>query len=177
MEQYIKKYTSYSILTSLILIILSIFLISNPNQFLNIVMTIFSIILILSGIIQVIGYFRSPAELKAFSIKLILGIIIIVLGIFLLLNSSMVNTIITAIIGGWMVIQSIIKIQIAFNLREYANSNWKAICILSIITLLLGILIIINPFGAIETIGRIAGIMLLVSEIINLIESIFMLRL
>ena len=176
MEEYIKKYSRYTILLSLALILLSIFLIAKPLESLNAIMIVIGIVLIISGIIQLISYFTSPKELKAFSFKLILGIISIILGIIVIVNTSAINTILTGVIGAWMIIQSIIKLQIAFNLKELANSNWKAIVLLSLLTLILGILIIFNPFGAIITIGRIYGIMLLISEIINLFESIFILR-
>lgn len=176
MEIYIKKYSKYTIIISLALIILSIFLIAKPLESLNAIMTIIGIILIISGIIQLITYFTSSKELKAFSFKLILGISSIILGIIIIVNTSAINSILTGVIGAWIIIQSIIKLQIAFNLKELANSNWKAITILSIITLIVGIFIVFNPFGAIITIGRISGIMLLSTEIINLFESIFMLK-
>ncbi len=176
MELYVKKYSKYSILVSLALILLSILLIAKPTEFLNAIMIIFGIIVGISGIIQIIQYFCSPKEFKAFSFKLIIGIIMIIFSIIVIVNSKTINILITSIIGVWMIVQSIIKLQIALNLREIANNNWKAICILSIITLLLGVLIIINPFTTLATVGRISGIMLLISEIVNLFESIFMLR-
>ena len=176
MENYIKQYSKYNILVSLALIILSIFLIVKPLESLNTIMVIIGIVLIIAGIVQLISFFSIEKELRAFSIKLILGIISIILGIIVIVNTNSINAILTGVIGAWMILHSIIKLQIAFNLRELANSNWKAIALLSIITLLLGVLIIFNPFGTIITIGRISGIMLLISEAINLFESIFMLR-
>ena len=177
MEDYIKRYSKYTVLLSLVLIIMSIFLIAKPEEFLNTIMILIGILLIVSGIIQIISYFSSPKELKAFSLKLLLGFISIILGIIVIVNTSLINTILTGIIGAWIIIQSIIKLQIAINLKEMANNNWKAVVILSILTLILGIIIIFNPFGAIIAIGRISGITLLVSECINLFESIFMLKL
>lgn len=177
MENYIKQYTKYTILISLALIILSILLITRPLESLNAIMIVIGVIIILIGIIQLISYFSSPKELKAFSFKLITGIVSIILGVIVIVNATAISAVITGVIGAWMVVQSIIKLQIAFNLKEYANSNWKAIAILSIITLILGIVIIFNPFGTIIAIGKISGIMLLISETINLFESIFMLKL
>ena len=41
--------------------------------------------------------------------------------------------------------------------------------------IILGVVLIINPFASMITITTLAGIMLLVSEIVSLIESIYLL--
>ena len=177
MEETIKKYSRYTILISLILIIISIFLIAKPSESLSAITIIIGAVITISGIVELISYFTSPKELKAFSLKLIIGVVLLALGIIVIVNASTINALFTAIIGIWIVIESIIKLQIAFNLRDLANSNWKVLVILSIITILVGVLIILNPFGTIVAVGRISGIMLLISEVINLFESIFMIKL
>ena len=57
MEDYIKRYSKYTVLLSLVLIIMSIFLIAKPEEFLNTIMILIGILLIVSGIIQIISYF------------------------------------------------------------------------------------------------------------------------
>lgn len=175
-ENQIKKYNGQSILISVILIMLSILLIIKPETFISIIMITLGIISVVSGIIQIILYFKSSTEIKAFSPKLIFGLISIIFGIILIFLPKLILGFIVYIIALWIILQSIIKIQIAINLKQFANSSWKIMLILSIITLLLGIFLLFNPFGFLQNFISIYGIFLLISEIINLFESIFMIK-
>lgn len=176
MENYIKKYNRYNILISLALIILSIFLIKDPTTSLNTITIIIGVIVGITGLVELITYFTSPQEIKAFSLKLIVGVITTILGVVIIINAQTINTILTWVIGAWIIIESIIKLQIAFNLKGISNSNWKIIVIFSIITFIIGLVIILNPFATLITVGKICGIMLLTSEILNIFESLFIFR-
>ena len=48
--------------------------------------------------------------------------------------------------------------------------------LLSVLTFILGIVIVINPFQAMEAVVSICGGFLLVSEIINIFETVYMMR-
>lgn len=176
MEGYIKKYNRYNILISLALIILSIFLIKNPTVSLNTITIIIGVIVEITGLVELITYFTSPQEIKAFSLKLIIGVITTILGVVIIINAQTINTILTWVIGAWIIIESIIKLQIAFNLKGLSNANWKFVVTFSIITFLIGLVIILNPFATLITVGKICGIMLLISEILNIFESMFILK-
>lgn len=175
-ENQIKKYSGQSLLTSAILIVLSIFLIIKPDTFISIIMIILGVVSLISGIIQIVLYFKSSKEVKAFSVKLILGLVSIIFGLILIFSPKLILGFIVYIIGLWIILQSIIKFQIAINLKQFVNSSWKIMLILSIITLILGIILLFNPFGSLQNFISIYGIFLLISEIINLFESIFMVK-
>ena len=175
MEIYIKKYNRYNILISLALIILSIFLIVDPTTSLNTITIIIGVIVGITGLVELITYFTSPQEVKAFSLKLIVGVITTILGVVIIINAQTINTILTWVIGAWIIIESIIKLQIAFSLKDLSNTNWKIVVIFSIITFIIGLVIILNPFASLMAVGKICGIMLLISEIINVFESTFIL--
>ena len=49
------------------------------------------------------------------------------------------------------------------------------ILLLAILMIILGVVLIINPFTSMITITTLAGIMLLISEVVSLIESIYLL--
>ena len=176
MENYIKKYNRYNILISLALIILSIFLIADPTTSLNTITIIIGVIVGITGLVELITYFTSPQEVKAFSLKLIVGVITTILGVVIIINAQTINTILSWVIGAWIIIESIIKLQIAFSLKDLSNTSWKTVVIFSIITFIIGLVIILNPFATLMAVGKICGIMLLISEILNVFESTFILR-
>lgn len=176
MEEYIQKYAKNSIVVSILLILLSMFLIFKPVQSLNLIMIALGVIVIFYGLIHAVSYFSAPKEYKIFSFELVQGVLFIVLGMVIVLNPSLINSFLTYILGAWIMIQSIIKIQLAFNIKTAESRNWIWMLILAVVSFLLGIVVIINPFATIATITTICGIILFVSEIMNIIEAIFVMK-
>lgn len=172
MEEIFKKYTIRSIIISALLIALAIILILNPIKLLNTIMIILGVIVIVDGIWHIVSYFNEPAEFKAFSFELLEGIAEIVLGFIFILNPQWVVSIIYLLVGIWIIFESIVKIQMSLNLKDVVDS-WKVMVLVSILSIIFGIFIISHPFVATEVLSIICGITLLIAEIINLVESIY----
>ena len=173
MEKYFKKYAVRSVLISLLLIVLSIILICNPIKLLNSISIILGILIILDGIWHIVSYFNEPAEFRAFSFELLEGILEIVLGFIFIKNPAWIISIIYLVLGIGIIFESIIKIQMSLNLKNVFE-NWLPVIIVSVITILFGIFIIAHPFVATEILSIICGISLLITGLINLIESIYL---
>lgn len=176
MQEYMKKYAKNSLAISILLIILALFLIFKPMQSLNFIMILLGIILTLNGIIHSISYFSTPNEYKMLSFELVQGVICVVLGLVFIFNPSLINSFLTYIIGAWILIESVIKIQMALNLKSMQNSNWMITMLLGLLTLALAIVIIINPFATIAAVTTVTGIILLASEIMTILETMFIFK-
>lgn len=176
MIDYIKRYSKGSIVLSICLIILSLFLIFKPDISLSVLFIVLGCFILVIGVMHAISYFSSSKEFKAFSFELIEGIIYIILGLVLIFNPNIIKAFLPIIIGCWMIINSIVRFQLAFNLKSSDNPSWTLMLILSFVTLILGIIMVINPFASMAALTMICGIMLLVSEIINIVEAISVIR-
>ena len=172
-KEYIKKYNRSSIITSILMIIVAILLITKPIKTMEWIVVLISGIIIIDGIFDFIYYFRSDKETKLYSFGLVEGLLEILAGILIILNKDILIAFLPLILGIWIVLKNIIKIQLAINLKQISNS-WYLLLILAILSLLLGILIILNPFGSIIAISLLSGIFLLMTEIVNLIENIYL---
>lgn len=175
MIENIKKYEKTSIATSILLIILSFFLIFKPEASLNFIVIVIGAFLALVGIIHMVSYFTSNVENKTISTELIQGTLYTIIGIFLIFRPSILNEFLGVIVGAWQIIQFIIKFQFAFNLKSAASPSWAIMLITALVHLVFGLVLIINPFSTIAAITMVAGIILLISEIGNMVESIAML--
>ena len=173
--EFLKKYEKESILISALLIIVAMFLIAKPGMALSTAVTLFAIVFLVDGIINIITYIMEDAEIRAFSTELIMGILLVILGIIILLNQPLFISILPIMIGLWIFIRSIIKFQLAINLKSTIADKWGALLVSSILMGILGVLIIVNPFEAILTLTRFIGIMMLVIEIVNICESVYFL--
>lgn len=176
MDSFIKKYSKSTLAVSILLVILALFLIFKPAESLNFIVILLGGILTLSGIIHTISYFYTPSEFKTFSFELVEGIINIVIGLVFILKPELISGILPFIIGAWVVIEGIVRFQLSLNIKDIENSNWFILLLVSVLTISLGLIIIVNPFGAKITITALCGIFLLISEIINIIESIYMIK-
>lgn len=170
---FIRKYSANTLVVSVLLLILSLFLIVKPVASLNFVMILLGCITLLDGIIHIVSYFVSYKELRAYSFELIQGTLGVMLGFIFIFNPHIIVSFLPFIIGAWIVIEGIIKLQFAFNMRGNETGNWIILLILSILTIILGFVIIYNPFGTAVAITSLAGILLLINETINIIESIY----
>lgn len=168
MQDFINKYSTNSILISVLLIILSMFLIFNPTMSLNVIVVIIGIILTVNGIVHTVSYFSSSKELKMFSVELAIGVISLLVGLVFIFNPSVVQEFLAFIIGAWIILKSITSIQLALNMRESTN-KWFIALILAIFTFILGIILILKPFATSVLISA-CGVMLLISEVANIIE-------
>ena len=174
--EFLKKYEKESILISILLIIVAIFLIEKPGIALSTVVTLFAIVFLVDGIINIIAYIMEDAEIRAFSNELIMGILLVILGLIILLNQPLFISMLPIMMGIWIFIRSIIKFQLAINLKSAVAERWGLLLVSSILMAILGVLIIVNPFEAIFTLTRFVGIMMIVVEVINICESVYFLQ-
>ena len=167
-----KKLTVRSILVSIILIAVAVLLITNPEKVLTIAVIIAGIALIVNAIVHITVYMGQSPEIRAMSSEFLIGITECIAGIIFIVNQQKVISFFYIIIGIWLMIESIQKLQMAINLREYI-SNWALTIIVAILDLALGILVITHPYDAGTSVTQVTGIILAVSEGFNLIESIY----
>ncbi len=156
--------------SSVLTLILGLVLLIAPDASLKFITFIIALFAILMGIFQLIEYLRMPRENKIMSLSMILGIIFLSVGIFLMLNLTALVTFITLMMGIFVAIKSVFKIQFALNLRELSD-KWKYNLVVGLVGMTLGVLLIFNPFGSAATFLRIIGLVLAVSSIIELIEA------
>lgn len=176
LKEYIKKYEKSSIISSILMIIMAVLLMVKPTTMLNTIINIFGGIILVQGIISIILYFFTDKETRVFSNALLEGIICVIASILILKNKEFMISILPIIVGVWIIIKSIIKLQLSFNMKAINEKSWAFLLISSIITLILGIIAVINPFEIMVTVTILAGGMLLGTGIIDLVESICMIR-
>lgn len=172
-KDYIKKYEGCSIIVSILMICLSLFLMFKPLESLEVFTVIFAIIILLSGLGYLISYFTISKESRLFSIDLLLGLVTIISGIMLLVYNKDVINVFPIILGIWIIISNLFKLQLSINLSLFLDNTYLGLVLITILMIIFGLLLIINPFASFMTITVTAGTLLLITEVINLIESIY----
>lgn len=174
LKEFIKRYEKNSIVTSILMLILSLFLIFMPIKSIVAIIWIFSIFVIIDGIIHIVSYCKTTPEDRLINFEFAEGIMEILAGILMLTSADYLVIFLPILLGVWLIVKSIIKMQLAINVKDVEGHNWVIILISSIITLLLGIFLVANPFPTFLAVTiSVLGIVMAVSEIINILESIY----
>lgn len=171
MENYIRKLGRNSIILSIILLVFGLFMYTNPISTINVMMIVFGVILVLDGLVHLVSYFAIKDEYRFFSSELVQAIIYIILGFLLMLNYYNISYLLPIVLGIWIVVESLFKLQIALNIRDIYDSHWGLLLGMSIITALLGAVILFNTVQSLALLTRICGVVLMIAEVISIFEG------
>ena len=171
MENYVRKLGRNSIIFSIILLVFGLFMFIRPISTINILMIIFGAILVIDGLVHLVSYFSIKNEYRFFSSELAQAIIYIILGFVIVCNYNRISEFLPIILGVWIIIDSIFRLQISLNIRDIYDSHWGLLLAMSIITGLLGMIILFNPFESLSLFIRIGGAILMFCELISIFED------
>ena len=100
----------------------------------------------------------------------IVGILIALLGIVFIASPETIAGIVPFILGTIMIINSIAKLQFVSAMMCGNNKDWLVPMIANVVMLILGIVLVINPFSGAKAMIRIIGIFLIVFSSLDVLE-------
>ena len=168
LEVKIKKMNITSILFSIIFILIGSFLLARPEDAIHLVSYALGIILIAWGVISVVSFFTDKESQNYLEFGFILGVFVLIFGIIILVKPDTIASIIPLLLGIWMLINGVTKLSYSLTLNN--NKSALSSIIISLIIVLLGILLIINPFHGAQKLVQILGISILLYSLLDLIE-------
>lgn len=177
-----------AILMILFELAVGVLLLINPEKFTITVFIAFGCVLILSALIMLIRYLKErksaaddPAgATHASRLTLFCAIVTFVFGAVFAFGSSMLygfTGLLLVFYGTVMVIKGLFKISDYFTLKRegYGVSALRAV--IGVLSVILGGLIIFNPFGALEAVFMIAAIYLITEAVLDIVALILSVRL
>lgn len=163
-----------TIITSLFLMIIGVLLIAKPEEILTMISIVLGVGIMIVGIFGFLNYANDLKEGRTMSMDIIYGIICVIVGALLIINTKIFASILPIVLGIWMVINSIIKAQYTLLLKDEGNSNWKITLIFSVLTLACGILFIFNPFKTASMFMQIFGAIMVIYSIMDVVNVIIL---
>ena len=126
--------------------------------------------LLITGAVYVISHFvKSKGAAVVFQYDLILGVVLAIVGVWLLTTPDLIVTFIQYILGVILVVHGLIDLQGAWNLRSGDAPQWWSAFLFALITLVLGGVVIWNPFASINALLMLVGIALIYDGVSDLI--------
>ena len=172
MNELTKKIFWISIVSTLVMLVFGILLFVFPETVIKSIAIGLGTIFIMIGIVPIINYFRYRKSGFSTTFSFMMGVFCIVVGLILLMNENILGTIIPIITGVWMIINGINRISIAMDLRDDKVSYWVITFIYAIITLIVGVLLILDPASGGKLVTKTIGIIICIYTIIDLVDLI-----
>ena len=97
-----------------------------------------------------------------FQADLVVSVLLLAFGIFALFQPEAVLSILPIALGVYLLMECAVKVQRALALKRFGYAHWWSVLVLGAIAAALGLLLIVNPFPAAETMLMVLGASLVV---------------
>ncbi len=131
------------VIASIAYIVLGVFMVIKSQAVANGINDVFGVIMLIYGVINIIVFFINKEADENLFLELATGVIAIGLGVFSLVAQDLMQQILFYAIGGVLLIDALVNIKRAVNLRYLGFPRWNIFLIAAIIGVLLGILCIV----------------------------------
>ena len=156
MLRYVK---SGMMLLSIAYIVIGMMLLIMPQTSLLWICYAFGAVVLITGIVCLIQYARIRGT--GFTAPFMLGI-------FTLAKPQVVASFLPIVFGIFIVVDGLSRIGSAIDLAKRKGQKWWVLLLLSIVSVALGILLVLHPFGAAVSVVMVCGILLIVEGAMNL---------
>ncbi len=168
MKELFRKIKINYLTDTAISLIVGIVLLAMPGVTMALLCKVIGILLVVAGGALVISFFVNKSPAPVASVMLLVGLLVLVLGLWIFGNPSFFISLIPVIAGIVILLNGIINLSSALSLARYKYDKWWIALIFAGITILLALYLILNPMSAAATAVRIIGIVLIYDSISNL---------
>ena len=168
-----KKLKWNLILMSLLYLALGIFLLMVPGTALNVVCYALGGVVLACAAVQLVRYFVVERGVFQSQLTLISGLVCLALGAFLIIRSDIVVRVLPIVFGLFIIFDSLGRVQNALELRRCEYSSWKVFLLLAVLSVILGIVMVVDPFGTMETLVMAIGLILILEAALNLLSALY----
>ncbi len=115
----------------------------------------------ITGILTAAVFFTQPKESPFRAASLIAGIPLALLGLFIFLRPSFLIEFIPVVVGVIILMDGVANLMETFGLMKQGYSKWWISLIFAVLTIALGIVLLMQPFGVAKVIMQAIGIIIL----------------
>lgn len=161
MKDFFKGLKVNYTISALACVVLGLVLLIWPGTTTQIVCMMLGLVLLIYGGVQIILYLASRERSMISQGMMLLGIIVAVIGVWILVRPEMIIMAVPVIVGILIVIHGIHNISQAIALKRDGYEGWWIACLMGVLTAALGAVLIYNPFEVVNTVVRLIGVFLI----------------
>ena len=165
MLRYVKN---GMLLLSIAFIALGLLLLVMPQTSLLWICYAFGAVVLITGVVCLVQYARLRGSSFAAPFFLVAGVSTAALGIFSLARPEVVASFLPVVFGLFILIDGCSRIGTAIELARRKADKWWMMLLFSVLSVALGILLLVNPFGAAVSVVMLCGVLLIIEGVVNL---------
>lgn len=167
MKETWKRFRMGAIAVSCCMLALGILMILWPDISALTVCILLGIFCIVAGAYAIVRYFKLGVAGIFFRSDLTFGIFSILLGLLLLMHPYGGVTFLPIAVGFFMIIGSVVDIQVSVEMHRLQFRNWGLTLALGIVNIIFAFLLLINPFQGAAVLMVFVGVSLIIDSIQN----------
>ena len=167
----IKGFRRNFIILSVFYVIAGVVLLFWPAMSIELFCRVLGIGLLIVGFAHVIIYFTKDHMMNIMQMDLVIGVLCVSFGAFLLLHPDFVEAVMPFAVGILLLMGAIVKLQNAIDMRRLKFQHWNVLLIFSIVMMVLGALLIYNPFSG-EILIVLIGLSLILDGTVNIVSTL-----
>lgn len=168
MKEFFNQVRSFSIVTIIASVVFGIVLLLFPEQSIKYISIAFGAVLILLGLAAVIQYFVKSANAFVLS----LGIIVMIFGVIICAKYKTIVSLVELLFGLFLLFSGIVDFVTSLQSSVRATSSWWVTLLLSVVSVVFGVVSIIQPFAVTATLVRFIGAGLLIYAVLDIITYV-----
>lgn len=168
MREFLIKIKNLSLITIAAGFIIGIVLLVRPDETVQFISILCGVTVIMLGIGAWISYFT---KFKS-TILAILGTLAVIAGIILCVRYRSIVSAVIFLFGIFVLVGGIVDLISAIDAKRNDLKSWIVSVIMSAVTIILGLLVIINPFDSVMVLTQLLGAGLIVYAVMDLISFI-----
>lgn len=175
MDKYIRKIGTISLIVSILLIVLSIFMITRTQETIVVAMVLFGYILVCEGLFHLSSYFQIEGPYRYFSYELAQAILDIILGFIVVSHAADFVAVFPIVFGIWVILEGIFQLQVSLNIRGIRGVPWGLAFTASLVSIALGFAMIFYPNKSFDVIVKLMGAVLMFTQLLSIYNDIYFL--
>ena len=161
MTEFLKGLKANYTVSAALCFLFGLVLLIWPGTTTRIVCMLLGGVLLIYGAFQVVICLMNRERTFLSQGMLILGIVLSVIGLWILLRPDMIIMAVPVIVGVVILIHGVHNVIQAVDLQRENYDKWWLALLLGILTVAFGGMLVFNPFAAVEMAGRMIGISLI----------------
>ena len=163
-----EKIRNTLIATSVLYLLFGIVMLFFPGLVITSVCYLVGIMFLFVGLSGIVMYMKTEIKTAFTSFTLVMSIIFGAFGVYVLLNPEAFESFLPLVMGIFLLVDSVSKLSMAFDLKKFEYQNWWQMLIVAFILLGCGLLLVFNPFEALAVSVQIIGAILIVDAVSNI---------
>ena len=155
MKSILRERWGSSAFSALATIALGLVLVLWPDRSVSLMCTILGGALLMFGIIYFFACFSKKG--RAPLILMIPGAVLAGLGVWLMISAESVISLIQYVFGAVIIFHGIVDVQGVLTLAGYRAKKWWVDLLMALLSLALGVVILLNPFGSFSALVSLIG--------------------